>query len=247
MDPKREEVNVGNWADERLAQLGPDEAWQPDVHRGLARLREQRQRAGRRGRRWIWMTAGATAACVTLMATPVTRAFAQRCVSACVSETGWVRQLLMVRAVASTAYVPPELRRMAPDFTLNDAAGMPVKLSGFRGKVVLLNFWATWCPPCRAEIPWFIEFQKTAGDRGFQVLGISLDEDGWKAVKPFIEERNVNYPVMLANAEVTRLYNGVPSVPTTLIIDKAGHIAAIHVGQCSRGDYEGDIRTVLNE
>src|SRR5690348_15740513 len=232
MDRKDEEVEVGQWVEERLDTLSPEGLRQPDVQSGLARLRESRQRAAGRSRRWLWLTASAAAACVTLMATPVTRAFAQRCVSACVSETGWVRQLLLVKPAASYAYVAREHRKMAPDFTLYDATGAPVKLSGYRVKVVLLNFWATWCAPCRTEIPWFVEFQRTEGGRGFQVVGVSLDEGGWKAVQPYIEEKKVSYPVVLADDEVSRQYDGVESLPTTMIIDRSGRIAAVHVGLC---------------
>jgi len=248
MDSNHDEVNAGAWVDEQLETLTPEADWQPDVQRGWARFRQKRERTGRRSRRWMLVTAGAAAACVSLMATPVTRAFAQRCVSACVSESGWVHSILVgVRKPgANIAYVSPERRKPAPDFILNDSTGAAVRLSNYRGKVVLLNFWATWCAPCRTEIPWFIEFQRNH-PASFEVLGVSLDEDGWKSVKPYIEARNVNYPVMLMNDEVTRLYPSVQSLPTTLIIDKSGRIAATHAGLCSRSEYESDIQTVLNE
>jgi len=136
---------------------------------------------------------------------------------------------------------------MAPEFELTDSSGKTVKLSDFRGKVVLLNFWATWCAPCKVEIPWFIEFQKTYRDQGFTVMGVSLDEDGWKSVKPFVDDRVVNYPVVIGDADVTRMYGGLEAMPTTLVIDRSGRIAAFHVGLCSKNEYEADIRTVLNE
>ena len=196
----------------------------------------------------MWLAAGATATCLSVMATPVTRAFAQRCISACVSQSNFVlRALGTLSKRSSVVYVRPEDRRMAPNFTLTDAKGAPVRLSDFRGRVVLLNFWATWCPPCRTEMPWFMEFQRSRGGRDFEVLGISFDEDGWKSVRPYLEKREVNYPVMLADDEVRSLYSGVSSLPTTMIIDKSGRIAATHVGLCSRGEYEGDIQTALNE
>lgn len=236
------------WVDERLETLAPEAAWEPDLQRGLARFRRQRTGGHSRSRRWMWVTAGTAAACLSLMATPVTRAFAERCVSACVSESGFLHSLLagLSKPETSVAYVMPGRRQMAPDFTLPDSTGAPVKLSDFRGKVVLLNFWATWCAPCRTEIPWFTEFQRTHG-AGFAVLGISLDDDGWKSVKPYIEEKKLNYPVMLGNDEMIRRYAGVQALPATLIIDKSGRIAATHVGLCSRSEYEGDIKTILNE
>jgi len=135
---------------------------------------------------------------------------------------------------------------MAPDFVLGDASGKPVRLSDFRGKVVLLNFWATWCVPCAAEIPWFIEFNKTHQDAGFVTLGVSLDEDGWDAVKPYMDQRKINYRVMVGNDDIAQLY-GANSLPTTFLIDKSGRIAATHVGLCSKSEYETDIQAVLNE
>jgi cytochrome c biogenesis protein CcmG/thiol:disulfide interchange protein DsbE len=179
------------------------------------------------------------------MAFPTTRAFAQRCVSACVSQSTWVHDLF-VGSSASSVYVKPDARKMAPDFVLDDASGKPVRLSDFRGKVVLLNFWATWCAPCRIEIPWFIEFEKAEQSRGFATLGVSLDEDGWDAIRPYIEQHKINYRVMAGNNDVAQLY-GAASLPTTFIIDKSGRIAATHVGLCSKGEYEADIKAVLSE
>ena len=101
--------------------------------------------------------------------------------------------------------------------------------------------------PCRAEVPLFVEFQQEYRDRGFEVLGVSLDEDGWKSVKPYIDARHVNYPVMIGNGDIARAYGGLESVPMTLIIDKSGRIAATHVGLCRKDEYEADIRAVLNE
>jgi cytochrome c biogenesis protein CcmG/thiol:disulfide interchange protein DsbE len=112
--------------------------------------------------------------------------------------------------------------------------------------VVLLNFWATWCAPCGLEIPWFMEFQTTRQEAGFTALGVSLDEDGWNAVKPYIAARKVNYPVMLGNDDVAQLYGAV-ALPATFIIDRSGRIAATHVGICGKNEYEADIQAVLNE
>ncbi|MBZ5635010.1 MAG: TlpA family protein disulfide reductase [Acidobacteriia bacterium] len=183
------------------------------------------------------------------MAFPTTRAFAQRCVSACVSQSSWVRDLFvgnLSSSAPSSVFLKPENRKVAPDFVLDDASGKPVRLSQFRGKVVLLNFWATWCAPCRVEIPWFIEFQKSQQNHGFAALGISLDEDGWDAVKPYIDEHKVNYRIVIGNDDVAQLY-GAASLPTTFIIDRSGRIAATHVGICGKSEYEADIKAVLDE
>jgi peroxiredoxin len=239
---------LSQWSDGRLAALRPDSEWEPSLTRGLALLRTRRHAQQARGRKYVWLAAGGVATCVPLIAMPATRAFAQRCVSACVSESSWVRDFLTGNMPGpSTVYVQPEDRVMAPDFTLNDASGNPVTLSALRGKVVLLNFWATWCAPCKIEMPWFVELQDSRKSAGLEVLGVALDDDGWKSVKPYVEARNVNYPVVVGNQEITGLYGGVPSLPTTLIIDRSGRIAAVHVGLCSKSEYEGDVRAVLGE
>lgn len=247
---KDDELDVGHWVDDRLAGRIPEGSWEPDVLRGLDRLRERRGLEGTRRRSWLWVAAGTAAACLPLMAFPVTRTFAQHCVSACVSESDKVREFFIGKdagSVPNIVFAAPETRKAAPDFTLNDSAGVPVKLSEFRGKVVLLNFWATWCVPCRAETPWFVEFQEKYRDRGLVVLGVSLDGDGWKPVKPYIDQMKVNYPVMVADSGIASLYGGLASLPVTLIIDKAGRIAVTHVGLCPRSEYEAAISSMLAE
>jgi peroxiredoxin len=235
---------------ERLSTLRADGEWQPNLQRGLALLRERRVANSGRKRRWGLMTAGAVAACLPIMAFPVTRALAERCVSACVQDTVAVRQFFLGNVSSpspSSKYVKPGDRRLAPDFTLSDASGQSVRLSESRGKVVLLNFWATWCAPCEQEIPWFVEFQQANKQRGFAVLGVAIDEGGWTSVKPYIDKKRVNYPVMIGNDNVAGLFGGPRSIPLTLIIDRSGRIAAIHAGLCSKDEYEGDINAVLNE
>ena len=136
-------------------------------------------------------------------------------------------------------------RNAAPDFTLTDGNGAPVKLSDYKGKVVLLNFWATWCGSCKAEIPWFIEFEKMYKDRGFATLGVSMDEDGWQAVQPFVKQRAINYPVMIGNDRVAQLYGGIDSLPSTFLIDREGRIASVHLGLVSRREYEAEILKLI--
>lgn len=137
-------------------------------------------------------------------------------------------------------------RKLAPDFDLKDSMGRTVKLSEYRGKVVLLNFWATWCGPCKIEIPWFVEFEQKFKDKGFAVLGVSMDEEGWDVVKPYLAQANVNYRVLLGTDSVAQLYGGVDSLPTSFMIDKEGRIASIHVGLVSKGDYQNDINQLLD-
>jgi cytochrome c biogenesis protein CcmG/thiol:disulfide interchange protein DsbE len=121
-------------------------------------------------------------------------------------------------------------RKPAPDFALKDSHGNTVRLSDYKGKVVLLNFWATWCGPCKIEEPWLIEFERKYRDRGFAILAVSMDEDGWPVVKPYISERKLNYRVVLSDEQIDRLYPGLEAWPTTFLIDRTGAIASRHVG-----------------
>lgn len=138
-----------------------------------------------------------------------------------------------------------EARKAAPNFELKDTDGRTVALSDFRGKVVLLNFWATWCGPCKVEIPWFVEFEQRYKGDGFAVLGVAMDEEGWSVVKPFLSETKVNYRVMIGNDSVSQQYGGVDSLPTTFILDQNGGIASTHVGLVSKSDYENEIKELL--
>jgi thiol-disulfide isomerase/thioredoxin len=138
-----------------------------------------------------------------------------------------------------------ELGKAPPDFTLKDANGKPLRLSDYKGKVTLLNFWATWCGPCKTEIPWFIEFEKKYQARGFTVLGVSMDEDGWKVITPYVAEHKINYPIVLADEEVNELYGGIEALPTTLLVGRDGKVAFLHAGLISREDYEEEIRKLL--
>ena len=136
-------------------------------------------------------------------------------------------------------------RQEAPDFALKDINGKTVRLSDYRGKVILLDFWATWCGPCQMEIPWFMEFERKYKDRGFAVLGLSMDDDGWQSVKPFIQEMRVNYRVMIADERTGDLYGGIEALPTAFLIDREGRVAIEHVGVSSRRDFEDGIEKLL--
>ena len=137
-------------------------------------------------------------------------------------------------------------RKAAPAFTLKDAEGKTVSLADYKGKVVLLNFWATWCGPCKIEIPWFVAFEQKYKEKGFSVVGVSMDEEGWNTVKPFLAEEKINYRVLLGNDSVGTLYGGVDSLPTTFVIDREGNIAATHIGLVSKSDYEDEIVQLLD-
>ena len=141
--------------------------------------------------------------------------------------------------------IAPELRQPATEFTLKDASGATVNLSDYKDKVVLLNFWATWCGPCELEIPWFIDFEKTYKDRGFAVLGVSFDDEGWTAVKPYVERRKTNYRVLLGTEDMPEVYWDLEAIPTTLLLDKQGRVAVTHRGLVSKQTYEDGIRQLL--
>ncbi len=151
---------------------------------------------------------------------------------------------LVCPAGVSAAVTPAGLRKAAPEFTLIDSKGASAKLSKYKGKVVLLNFWATWCGGCKVEIPWFMKFEKKYKHSGLGVVGVSMDDDGWKSVKPFLKEKKVNYPVVLGNDELAKQY-GLGAMPMTLLIDRDGKIAASYVGLVDRGACESDIRMLL--
>jgi len=138
-----------------------------------------------------------------------------------------------------------EERRPAPEFALKDADGKEHKLSDFKGRVVLLNFWATWCGPCKIEMPWFVDFQRKYKDQGFTVLAVSLDDEGWEVVRPFVDDLNLNFPVLLGNDVMADEFGGVVALPTTFMIDKDGKIYKMHQGLVSKGDYEEDIEKLL--
>jgi peroxiredoxin len=137
-------------------------------------------------------------------------------------------------------------RKAVPDFSLADSKGTTIKLSNYRGRVVLLDFWATWCGGCKVEIPWYMEFQKKYKDGGLSVVGVSVDDDGWKSVKPFLEEKQVNYPVVIGDWDLAGRF-GITSLPVTLLIDRNGRVADLHVGMVDKDTFDREIQILLKE
>jgi len=137
--------------------------------------------------------------------------------------------------------------KTAPSFTLQDLKGNQISLSDFQGKVVVLDFWATWCPPCVKEIPHFIELYEQYKDRGFAMVGISLDRQGVSVVKSFAQKYRVNYPILMTDGQVDKAYGGITGIPTTFVIDSAGNIRQKYIGYREKAVFEADIKALLAE
>jgi thiol-disulfide isomerase/thioredoxin len=155
------------------------------------------------------------------------------------------------RATASAAVPPadacPADAPVAPlDFTLKDADNADVRLADFKGKVVLLDFWATWCGPCKVEIPGFIELQNTYGPRGFQVIGVSVDDTPDK-LKPYIAEMKMNYPVLLGlgHDDLLDAFGPMFGIPVSVVISRDGKMCARHTGLTDKEKFEAQIKALL--
>ena len=228
--------------DERLATLDPGAEWEPDVSAGLVRFRELRVRGSWINRRWMLAAAVAIGVCICLMVLPSPKVLAHRCLKCSVA----VWQSLLPSAPAQSDLKATSERSLAPDFNLKDASGKDVKLADLKGKVVLVNFWATWCEGCQVEIPWFVEFQKEYAGRGFVVVGISMDDDGWKSVKPWLKEKKVNYPIVIGNEGLGKQY-GLDGMPLTALVDREGRIADLHPGIVEKAATQQKITALLQE
>lgn len=247
---KRIDPEVAEWVDRQLAAaLQIADEPDPDMEIGLQRLRQSKVGRQRRHRRQLWVLGGLAAALAVMLTFPPTGAYAMRCVDACIAGGDWLGQIVLskLRPGQSKLSIKHQERDYAPDFALADARGNTIRLSTYRGQVVVLNFWATWCNPCRVEIPWFIDFQREYAPKGFSVVGVSLDEAGWVAISPYVAKQGINYPIVLGNEGALQSYVGLESLPTTLIIDRQSRVVATHVGLVSRSVYEQEILTVLNE
>lgn len=135
----------------------------------------------------------------------------------------------------------------APAFALKNLDGKTVSSSEFKGKVIILNFWATWCPPCRVEIPSFILLQKKYEEKGFTFIGVSLDEDGPRIVKNFVKSAGMNYPQLMASYEVVMNYGNFEAIPTTFVIDRKGIVRNVLQGYHTQSVFENEIQKLLGE
>jgi peroxiredoxin len=134
---------------------------------------------------------------------------------------------------------------LAPDFSLVDSKRQILKLSDLRGKVVVINFWATWCGPCRDEIPGFIEVYEKYKPRGLEIVGISLDQGGWPVVDRFIKNFNLPYPVVMGDLKVVMDYGGVQVIPTTFFVNRNGRVAYAHRGYFPKELFAEKIKELL--
>jgi peroxiredoxin len=182
-----------------------------------------------------WRRQIAAAGCVLVLAGAV--------VSAQSTQTRVIQ--VPVKGLPDTL-TPVEQRKDAPDFTLNDTQGKPVTLSGYKGKVVLLDFWATWCPACQFEVPWYVEFAKKYQDKGLVVVGVSMDKEGLKVVQPYMQQKQMDYTVVLGNDNLVLPF-GLKTIPATMLIDRDGKIAVAHTGMVDKDNFEEHIQELLKQ
>ena len=142
---------------------------------------------------------------------------------------------------------PIDSRKALPGIALTDDNGGPVDLSAYKGRVVLLDFWATWCTGCKEEIPWFMEFQDKYNKTGLTVVGASLDDDGWKSVKPYLNEHKINYLIVIGTFESAKQFGVDKGMPVSVLVDRTGKIADLHPGMVDKDAFEHEIQTLLKE
>lgn len=142
---------------------------------------------------------------------------------------------------------PPKSRKPLPEVALTDANGALVNLSAYKGRVVLLDYWATWCHGCKEEIPWFMQFQDKYNKTGLTVVGASLDDDGWKSVKPYLQENKINYRIVIGTVESAKQFGADKGMPVSVLIDRDGRIADVHPGMVDKAAFEREIQALLKE
>jgi thiol-disulfide isomerase/thioredoxin len=135
--------------------------------------------------------------------------------------------------------------KVVPVWSLTDINGKVIRSTDLKGKVVILDFWATWCGPCHEEIPGFVDLQKQFGDEGLTVVGASVDEGGVPVVKKFVSQFGVNYSVGIASDSLQSTFGGIDALPTTFIIDRQGRLMKKHIGFTDKSEFESEIRPLL--
>ena len=171
-------------------------------------------------------------------------------------RTRWTAAVLVIAALAAcggrssktpgAAACPADAKPANLNFTLKDTAGKEVRLADYKGKVLLLDFWATWCGPCKIEIPWFVEFQDKYGKDGLQVVGVSID-DTLDKLKPYTTQMKMNYLVLqgLNHDDMQDAYGPMFGIPVTVLISRDGKVCSKHVGLSSKDGFEKEIKSLL--
>ena len=154
--------------------------------------------------------------------------------------------LASASAPASAELLNASTRKPANDFSLPGRDGKAVKLSALKGKVVLLDFWATWCTGCKVEIPWFIEFDKAYRTQGLAAVGVAMDDDGFKTVEPYLKGHPIPYTIVAGTVDAAAPY-GISALPVTVLIDRKGRVAARHVGVVDKKMFEAELKQLLSE
>jgi peroxiredoxin len=232
------------WVDDRLAFLSPHETWNPDFAAAQSRLRARLAAPKPNLSRMFGWSAVlvATSAIIALALTsaPTPRVLAQRCIDCSIAL--W--QSISPDAPADAKLIAVSDRLPAPDFTLTDENGKSVRLSDRKGKVVLLNFWATWCGGCQVEIPWFRDFYSKYKRSGLDTIGVSMDSDGWTSVRPYLKEKPIPYTIVIGDDSTAKEFH-VTAMPVTVLIDRQGRIAATHSGIVAIATYRSEIESLL--
>jgi len=148
----------------------------------------------------------------------------------------------------SSASLTPRLglSKPAPDFSLESLDGKTMRLSDFRGKAVLLNFWATWCGPCKIEMPWFVDLQNEYGSQGLQIVGVAMDDASKEDIAKFAKDMGVNYPILIGKEAVGDQYGGVPALPETFFIGRDGKVVDKIIGLRGKAEIEDAVKRALN-
>jgi peroxiredoxin len=133
----------------------------------------------------------------------------------------------------------------APNFKLKTADGKTVELKKLAGKAVVLNFWATWCGPCRQEIPGMVRVYEKYKSKGLEIVGISVDQRGWDVLKQFLAKNTITYPIVLGGQEEAEAYGGIEAIPTTFFVDRKGNIVSKAVGAMEEEDFEKAVKGIL--
>jgi thiol-disulfide isomerase/thioredoxin len=135
---------------------------------------------------------------------------------------------------------------LAPDFSLESLDGKSLRLSDLRGKAVLLNFWATWCGPCKIEMPWFVDLQKQYGSQGLQIVGVAMDDASKEDISKFAKDMGVNYPILIGKESVGDQYGGVPALPESFLISRDGKIVDKIIGLRGKAEIEDAVKKALD-